>query len=350
MARDRCGYTHDVSRFPDIGEACCWRPVWRDGHRCVWHADEANKPTEALVRRVPARGERFDGAIVRESTVTGVEGFGDCTLVDADFTRADASGIDFTGADLREATFRDANVRGTTFTRANLEDADVRDADLRGTRLDRAKLDEINVTDSRVDRNTVFGERTTYEVQLTRTRPREERREVFESAIWTYRTLQRLASRNARREQMFEYFKREKDLRRRFAWDEGRYRYALKTEVERWLTGYGHHPWRILGVSLLLIVLCAVLYPLVGGIREVAAERTITYTIGDPFAAPVGEAGRVFFESLYFSVTTFATLGYGDLQPVGGGAQLLAGVESLLGGLLMALLVVVLFQRISWVR
>lgn len=350
MTRDRCGYTHDISRFPDIGAVCCWRPVREDAQRCIWHADTASKPTEALASLAPTRGERLDGVIVRESTVAGFDRFRECILVEADFTHADADDAVFTGADLREAMFRNANVRGATFTRANLEDADFRDTDLRGAHLDQAKLDEIDVTDSRINRATQFGDRTAYETQLAQTADPDVRRELFESATWTYRAVQRLASQNARRGQAYEFYNREKDLRRRFAWAEGYSLFALKSEAERWVMGYGNNPWRVLAASLIVIVVFAGLYPLTGGVQEVGVERAITYSLDAPADAPGWWIGRVLFKSLYFSITTFATLGYGDFQPVGGSARVLAGVEALLGGLLMALLVVVLLRRITWVR
>lgn len=343
MSRDRCRYTHDVSRFPDVGEVCCWRPVWEDD-RCVWHADVANKPTDAFA---PVPGDRLDGAIVRRGTVAGLDGLAECTLIEADFTRTDVSETDFTGSDLREATFRDANARDAAFSGANLENAELRDVDLRGARLDQAKVDEVEFTDSRISRATIFGEHSVYETRLARTVDPTERRELFESATWTYRTLRRLAHQNARRGQAHEYYQREKDLRRRFAWNDGYYPFAIKAEASRWLMGYGHNPWRVLAASLLLIVVCAGLYPLTGGVQETGVERTITYTLEDPTDAPRWWVASVFLRSLYFSVTTFATLGYGDFQPIGGMARALAGAEALVGGLLMALLVVVLFRRIQ---
>lgn len=346
MAQDHCGYTHNVSRFPDVGETCCWRPVWNDTERCVWHADLPEKPPEALASTL---GKRLDGAILRESLVTELDGLAECTLIGADFTQADVQDTDFTGVDLREATFRGANAREATFVRANLEDAVLRGVDLRGASFDQAKLDEVEFTESRIDRATTFGTQSIYETQLIRAVDSGERRELFESATWTYRALQGLAHQNARRGQTYEYYHREMDLRRRFAWAEGYYLSALRAEASRWLIGYGHNPWRVLGVSLLLIMICTGLYPLTGGVREIEAERAVTYMIDDPTEASGWWIASVLFKSLYFSVTTFATVGYGDLQPVGRWARALAGVEALLGGLLMALLVVVLARRITWI-
>lgn len=100
------------------------------------------------------------------------------------------------------------------------------------------------------------------------------------------------------------------------------------------VSGHGERPWRVIGTSLLMIVGCALLYPLFG----------LTGT-GGVLGYGSGAILDVLGRALYFSTTTFATLGLGDLYPATLGGQLLAGLESLLGALLMALLVFVLGKR-----
>lgn len=85
-----------------------------------------------------------------------------------------------------------------------------------------------------------------------------------------------------------------------------------------------------------------------GGIQETQEARAITYSVEDPEDAPWWWIARVMFKSLYFSVVTFATLGYGDIQPIGTVARFLAGIEALLGALLAALLVFVLTRIVTW--
>lgn len=111
---------------------------------------------------------------------------------------------------------------------------------------------------------------------------------------------------------------------------------------------YGTSPWRVVATSLLLIVVCAGLFPLTGGIREIGTDTAITYEINDPTDTPGPVLVRTFLKSLYFSVITFATLGYGDIQPVGGWARAVASIETLLGSLLMALLVFVLTRSVHY--
>lgn len=100
------------------------------------------------------------------------------------------------------------------------------------------------------------------------------------------------------------------------------------------VSGHGERPWRVIGTSLAVILACAVLYPLFG----LAGNGGV---IGYGAGGLLGVLGR----ALYFSTTTFATLGLGDLYPASLGGQLLAGIESLVGAMLMALLVFVLGKR-----
>jgi hypothetical protein len=99
---------------------------------------------------------------------------------------------------------------------------------------------------------------------------------------------------------------------------------------------------------LLVIVVFAGLFPLTGGIQEIEGGRTLTYTLENPAEAPSWWLWRVLLKSLYFSIITFTTLGYGDIQPLGPWARFLAGTEALLGALLAALLVFVLARIVTW--
>lgn len=56
---------------------------------------------------------------------------------------------------------------------------------------------------------------------------------------------------------------------------------------------------------------------------------------------------EIWVNSIYFSVVTFTTLGYGDVQPVGF-AKYVAASEAVIGASLMALLVFVLGRRATW--
>jgi len=54
-----------------------------------------------------------------------------------------------------------------------------------------------------------------------------------------------------------------------------------------------------------------------------------------------------FAQSLYFSVITFTTIGYGDLYPARFGSKALVAVESLSAALLLALAIYVLGRQVA---
>lgn len=342
---DRCKHIQEAITKENVGAVCCWRPVWEKRDRCIWHADEEKKPREAFNRHPPAPGERLDGAILTDAFLTHVGLLAGCSLIGADFTGAIVRGTDFSGADLRRATFRNADARGAVFDRANVEDTEFIYTDLQGASLLNAKLDRTLFTGTRVNRRTAFGEQVVYEAGLDKHMDRDRFVVESEAAIWTYQEIQRLLAKNALPALSETYYLREMDLRRRAAWRTHHYARALKLEGSRWVMRYGTDPWNVVGSSLVIILICALLYPFTGGIMETAGREVLNYELRNLTEISPRRLLAVFLTSLYFSVITFGTLGYGDIQPVGGWARALASVESLLGALLLALLVYVLARQ-----
>ena len=96
--------------------------------------------------------------------------------------------------------------------------------------------------------------------------------------------------------------------------------------------GYGEKLWRVVATALLLVFICAVAFTCVG-IRDTGRNGS-----GDV------EVVHSFTDALYFSVVTFTTLGYGDMQPLPGW-RWLAATEAALGACLIAAFVVVLSRK-----
>ena len=98
----------------------------------------------------------------------------------------------------------------------------------------------------------------------------------------------------------------------------------------RVIFGYAEKPKRIAGIAGSLIVGSAVLYWRLGAVGE----------SGNP------DVACGFWNSLYFSVVTFTTLGFGDLTPAAGfWSRSLAGSEAVMGAFLMAAFIVTLARR-----
>lgn len=95
--------------------------------------------------------------------------------------------------------------------------------------------------------------------------------------------------------------------------------------------------WEFLGLVLLLYFLSNVVFGL--GYSALGAESLV-----DVSAKPTA---NVFLRGFFFSVQTFATIGYGTIQPVGLTANLLVTVESYYSLLANALITGLVFARFS---
>lgn len=125
--------------------SCCWREVWNETGRCIWHAEVDDKPIETLVATQcdePAP-ITLDGAYLQHLELEDSISFRDCRLV----------GADFSWTDLRYADFRDTDLRGTTLEGTDLRDVDLSETDLtdtnlRGADLQDAALEMADLTDA----------------------------------------------------------------------------------------------------------------------------------------------------------------------------------------------------------
>jgi len=90
--------------------------------------------------------------------------------------------------------------------------------------------------------------------------------------------------------------------------------------------GYGEKPVRPLAVGLRVVFLCGFIFWITKGIDR--------------------KPPCSFLSSIYFSVVTFTTLGYGDLQPTPN-MRWLSGIEAFLGAALMAMFIVALARKFT---
>ncbi|MFC4549285.1 MULTISPECIES: pentapeptide repeat-containing protein [Halorussus] len=382
MSTSRCGYIFRIaSPLSDQREACCTREVLDGADRCAFHLD-GDKSDVIRKPLTVGKDERLSESVFRGANLAGEEAFAGRTLNDCDFSSADLRHVDFSEADLTDATFCDADLRyadltnarlqNADFTGAQLQQADLVDADGRGATFEGANLENTSFTrtnlrnativdaelyeaafsDTWINQGTELGETCVYETKDESESADAEWSNRYSAAAWTYRALEQLCRENALPRKTRKYYIREKNARRKFAWHTGDYRRALKAEGSRWVMEYGSNPWRVVGVSAVVILLSAMIYPLTGGIQESVGGSTITYSVEDPTEINSLNLSYlytvVFLKSLYFSIVTFATLGYGDISPIGAAARAVATFETIMGSLLIALLVFVLSRSVTW--
>ena len=366
---DRCGLVFETGDSLSVqSQACCWRETVEDADRCHWHLD-GDKEDVISAEHFEEMDDEVYGAVFRDASLpaeaefTGRRfprsDFSGADLSERDFSDADLGGAnlsgasllnaDFSGANLRNADLTDANARGASFEGANLENSELTRTNLRNANIENAALYEIALSDTLVNESTRLGRFCYYEEEETNIERDARTIRHHEAAAWTYRALQQLCEENALPNKNRHFYVREKEARRKLAWETSDYRNATKAELSRWVMEYGGNPWRVVGVSALIVLVFGALYPIVGGIQDTATGNTVGFFSADaPTDAPVWYFTGPFLKGIYFSVVTFTTLGYGDIQPLGHWARFLATTEAVLGSMLLALLVFVLSRTVTW--
>lgn len=245
-------------------------------------------------------------------------------LREADLYRADLQNAHLFALDLRGASLMKADLRG-----ANLHCADLRDCNLLGARLEGTRLDNVHW-----DRQLIQERRG---LQRQRAGDAQGAQQDFEEAEETYRNLRLRLEKAGLFEQAGQFFHREMVMRRlQMPRLSGR---RLVSWLVDMFSGYGEKPLNVVLFSLGLILLCALLYFLVG-VRH--GDLTLGLALERGLAANLQDL----LDCIYYSVVTFTTLGYGDITPHGL-ARPIAAFEAFAGSFTMALFVVVFVKKMT---
>jgi len=260
----------------------------------------------------PGKGPTFRKADFRDSYFEKGGSFDDCVIPDGDFSQSTIRHVSFNGVVLDNILFT-----GSQMEFAYLSDSLWNAPE--GRTGPRRLLEWISVSDGRY----IIRE----EMEVRGRMGSERRVNGYKDAEGTYRRIKHSLNNEGDYEKAGEFYIREMRMKRK--------RYREQHRLLKWLafwlsavvTGYGEK-WRNVVMSAFAIVLIyAVAYYAVGAI------------------SPDGEDYDADFrESLYFSVVTFTTLGYGDYAPITE-YQLLAVSEAFIGAFTIALFVLVFGRK-----
>jgi len=242
-------------------------------------------------------------------------------LINSDFYKANLKNahcfkVDFSGSSLMKVNFE----------HANLHFANLKDCNLLGCNFKNAKLE-----------NVIWGKEIIQEQNAKKTKIENEAFDYYQQAEEIYRNLRRTTEADGLFETAGFFFQKEMRMRRKQM-----PKYSLKRVISKIVEiscGYGERPLRIIAISLAVIICFSFLF-FFSGINY--SGNIINYSINNSFYENIG----IFFNSLYFSVVTFTTLGYGDITPIGI-SKLFASIEALLGGFILALFVVVFVKKMT---
>jgi hypothetical protein len=306
---------------------------------------------------------RRRGARLERASLVGTS-LRSAALCFADFTGAKMRRADLTGADLAYAILDHADLRWAALVETdlyqasllhtNLAQADLTHVDLYLARLDGTLFSRADLHPPLLQEDSEAHNRFLADLARRRGRPMDSispplarAREIYQAlktnwraigrpddASWAYvreRRTERALHAPWRAARFFGQELSSKGSQWRFlAWPGFYLRHTIAWGLS-WLAdltcGYGEFPWRAALVALAVLLLFPFLYRASGGIKVVHDTSPLDYLI--------------------YSISAFTTFGFDNYQAINWQAQLLTGIEALLGIALFALLMFTLGNRIS---
>jgi len=310
------------------GESCTGADLG-NGY-CCWHDKAIDKSGMDLSERLESYasgGGMLQGISLKRANLKNVN-----LVIPGSPNGYDMRGADLYRANLENAHLFNINLEGASLMKANLHHANLhcallQDTNLLGTKLIGAKIDNIKVG-SHVQQEAV-AKKAEKENDLVKAR------DFYEQSEEIYRNLRKTAEGNGIYT-LAGHFARKELTMRRMQYDKWSQKRMVSKAVDLFC-GYGESPVNVILFSLMLIFFCAILF-FIFGVQS--ADGVIRLSFSNSFWHNVSD----FFSSIYFSVVTFTTLGYGDIHPIGF-SRFIATVEAFIGSFALALYVVVFVQK-----
>ncbi len=310
---------------------CCGEPANESGF-CFWHdktTEKSGNDIRVKLENYAKSGGLLRGIALPRAQLQGVD------LVN----HHNKLGYDFSYADLYHADIRNGHLFNINLTNASLMKADCRDANFNCANFESTNLLGVKWTGSKFE-NITIGKKVKQELDAKQAIKQGnilESHDLLQQAEEIYRDLRK----HAEQEGIFTlsgFFIHKELTMRRLQLP----RYSTKRFMSKLVDvfcGYGEAPLRIIGLSIFIIFICAVLYTFTG-LNYQGTLHSLENTQG------MSDNISLFFSSLYFSVVTFTTLGYGDYNPIGI-SRAIAAIEAFTGSFTIALFVVVFVKKMT---
>ena len=300
---------------------------------------EGSWMVRANLKRARLLGGRLSGAALTEANLEGTTLWGAdlrnghlhwAHLRGADLRGADLRGADLGGADMREITLWDANLQGASLLNADLRKARLQNADLSHAHLEFAALQSTDLSQIK-SLSGAFLHGTRWEgnfLSPEKIGPRigEEQAEQYDKAAIAYLSLYHLFSQSTVPDSASWAYVKSRQMGKK-ATSPWYARPALGRHTLSWLSswfaeitcGYGERPGRPLIWAVVALLLFPFLYRINGGVVS-ASNGTPTWS-----------------QLIAYSLASFVTLELNGYRATTVAAQVLTGLQSLSGLMLLGL-------------
>ncbi|MDH5542583.1 MAG: pentapeptide repeat-containing protein [Nitrospinota bacterium] len=305
----------------------CKEPQQGNSGYCFWHdpnADRLGADIKKILDEKHKKGEKLEGFNLQKANLEGIN-----------FTYSDLYNVNFKRANLRGAHFFGSNLNKTNLFKANLESANLKqttlyDAELLGARLGNASLDNVEFGNDNKIKNEIEGD-----IFLSRGET-DKAAEKYYEAMEIYLNIKNNFKNRGLQNQAGRYFYREMVMQRKlipyFTFERF---WSFLLDIS---SGYGEKPFKIIGFSAIIMFGFMFIFSLTGlkdytgEISALSANQTMD------------ESLLVLFNSLYYSVVTFTTLGNSEYIPYGIG-KIFTMLEAYTGFFLIVLFVITIYKR-----
>lgn len=300
-----------------------------DRELCYWHDDSQIKEDEDLKEKLQQRAKT--GAPMQYFMLRNTD------LSNIDLTnRGQQHGYELSHADLYHSNLRDAHLFNIDLSSSSLMKADLSDANLHKANLEHTNLLGAKLKNTKLE-GVQWGEMVQQEWQGDHETDHKNKIQLYSEAEEIYRSIAR-EMRNQGMTSEISWFLHREMLTRRKQLPKLSFARGLSKFIDLYC-GYGERPLRLLNISVVLISIFAVLYGLTGIMQngeliQISTQQTLPQNFSN------------FISSLYFSIVTFTTLGYGDISPIGL-SRFIAAIEACTGSFTIALFVVVFVKRMA---
>lgn len=287
--------------------------------------------------------------------------FGGSTFDNCNFNNVKFEDCDFSNGSIaifdkdtkfKNCYFKNCNMSKSIFNKISFSKNRFIETDLRGTILSECTINDMYIVDcdcrdlkivssyiNKIDFEDKFLSKLSEDTFIDRVEKDKNDNNYYENTFKLYKSIFSKFEANRLLSNAGEYYYLSKQMELRTLSGISK----IKSCIFWFLCGYGERPTFALISSIEIVLLFTLIY-MFTGLNANGVE--INYSIDFILKLPIRSLFTDFMKSLYFSVVTFTTVGYGDITPIGY-SIILSGLEMFLGVTMVGVWTATLARKIT---